>query len=147
MASLLCFPIAECKTGEVRVTKGYKLPAKYIIHTVGPIYSERYKTAAEQTLYSCYRWIYTRKMTSVSLRRCARCPRMLCDANPNPNCSSRNRRNKLKFKVPAPSGDVTKSERTSHHAHPCKWRIIFPVDLFISRNSYWMCQHYSFYRS
>lgn len=47
---------SECKTGEVRVTKGYNLPAKYIIHTVGPIYSERYKTAAEQTLYSCYRW-------------------------------------------------------------------------------------------
>lgn len=48
---------AECKTGEVRVTKGFNLPAKYIIHTVGPIYSERYKTAAEQTLYSCYRWV------------------------------------------------------------------------------------------
>lgn len=47
----------ECKTGDVRVTKGYNLPAKYIIHTVGPIYSERYKTAAEQTLYSCYRWV------------------------------------------------------------------------------------------
>lgn len=47
--------ISECKTGEVRLTHGYNLPAKYIIHTVGPIYSDRYKTAAENTLYSCYR--------------------------------------------------------------------------------------------
>lgn len=45
----------ECKTGEVLVTHGYNLPAKYIIHTVGPIYSDRYKTAAETTLHSCYR--------------------------------------------------------------------------------------------
>lgn len=44
-----------CKTGEVCVTHGYNLPAKYIIHTVSPIYSDRYKTAAENTLYSCYR--------------------------------------------------------------------------------------------
>lgn len=47
--------LAECKTGEVRVTHGYNLPAKYIIHTVGPIYSDRYKTASETTLHSCYR--------------------------------------------------------------------------------------------
>lgn len=53
----LAWLFLECKTGDVRVTKGYNLPAKYIIHTVGPIYSERYKTAAEQTLYSCYRWV------------------------------------------------------------------------------------------
>lgn len=47
--------ISECKTGEVLVTHGYNLPAKYIIHTVGPIYSDRYKTAAETTLHLCYR--------------------------------------------------------------------------------------------
>lgn len=49
------FSNLECKTGEVLVTHGYNLPAKYIIHTVGPIYSDRYKTAAETTLHSCYR--------------------------------------------------------------------------------------------
>lgn len=44
-----------CRTGEVRLTKGYNLPAKYVIHTVGPIYSDKYKTAAENTLHLCYR--------------------------------------------------------------------------------------------
>lgn len=47
--------IKECKTGEVRVSRGYETGAKYIIHTVGPIFSERYKTASENTLHSCYR--------------------------------------------------------------------------------------------
>ncbi|XP_031640596.1 protein GDAP2 homolog isoform X4 [Contarinia nasturtii] len=62
----------ECKTGEVRVTKGYNLSAKYIIHTVGPIYTERYKTAAEQTLYSCYRNILSksRELGAKSLAIC-----------------------------------------------------------------------------
>lgn len=53
-------PAAECKTGEVRLTKGYDLPAKYVIHTVGPIYSDKYKTAAENTLFSCYRNVLCR---------------------------------------------------------------------------------------
>ena len=33
-----CDEIGGCRTGEAVITKGFKLPAKYIIHTVGPIY-------------------------------------------------------------------------------------------------------------
>jgi O-acetyl-ADP-ribose deacetylase (regulator of RNase III) len=44
-----------CRTGEVRMTKGHNLPSKNIIHTVGPRYHEKYRTAAENALHSCYR--------------------------------------------------------------------------------------------
>lgn len=44
-----------CKTGEAKLTKGHKLLARYVIHTVGPRYNVRYITAAESALYSCYR--------------------------------------------------------------------------------------------
>jgi O-acetyl-ADP-ribose deacetylase (regulator of RNase III) len=37
------------------MTKGYNLPARYVIHTVGPRYNLKYITAAESALYSCYR--------------------------------------------------------------------------------------------
>lgn len=47
--------ILECGTGEVRVTQGYSLPARYIIHTVGPKYNIKCQSAAENTLHSCYR--------------------------------------------------------------------------------------------
>ncbi|XP_002733856.2 protein GDAP2 homolog [Saccoglossus kowalevskii] len=47
--------IKTCRTGEVKVTKGYNLPSRYVIHTVGPRYNLKYKTAAETALYSCYR--------------------------------------------------------------------------------------------
>jgi len=47
--------IAECRTGEVRVTQGHGLSARFIIHTVGPVYNVKYQTAAQNTLHCCYR--------------------------------------------------------------------------------------------
>ncbi|XP_013780164.1 protein GDAP2 homolog [Limulus polyphemus] len=46
--------IKGCRTGEAKLTKGYNLPAQYIMHTVGPKYNVKYQTAAESALFSCY---------------------------------------------------------------------------------------------
>lgn len=48
-----CDKIGHCNTGEAVITSGYCLPAKYVIHTVGPIY-EAGNTEQEQQLYKCY---------------------------------------------------------------------------------------------
>jgi O-acetyl-ADP-ribose deacetylase len=48
-----CRTLGGCPTGEARLTKGYRLPAKYVIHTVGPVYSGKPQDA--QLLRSCYR--------------------------------------------------------------------------------------------
>jgi len=47
-----CKEIGGCKTGESKITKGYNLLAKYVIHTVGPVYSGKEKD--EQLLKKCY---------------------------------------------------------------------------------------------
>ena len=47
--------LTGCRTGEAKLTKGYNLPARFVIHTVGPRYNIKYKTAAESALYNCYR--------------------------------------------------------------------------------------------
>lgn len=48
-----CSKLGGCLRGEAKITKGYKLPAKYIIHTVGPIYGQ-HKGKEAEILYSCY---------------------------------------------------------------------------------------------
>lgn len=48
-----CRTIGGCPTGEARITKGYQLPARFVIHTVGPVYRGTPQDA--QLLASCYR--------------------------------------------------------------------------------------------
>ncbi|GBC64094.1 O-acetyl-ADP-ribose deacetylase [Desulfonema ishimotonii] len=47
-----CRTIGGCPTGEARITKGYHLPARHVIHTVGPVY--RGKLRDSTLLAACY---------------------------------------------------------------------------------------------
>lgn len=49
-----CESIGGCPTGEARVTKGYNLPARYIIHTVGPVWRDG-EHGEDELLAACYR--------------------------------------------------------------------------------------------
>ena len=48
-----CRKIGGCPTGEARITKGYKLPARYVIHTVGPVWHGGDRGEPEK-LAACY---------------------------------------------------------------------------------------------
>ena len=49
-----CKKLGGCETGEAKITKGYNLPAKYVIHTVGSVW-RRGREDEEEKLASCYR--------------------------------------------------------------------------------------------
>jgi len=49
-----CRMLGGCGTGQARITKGYRLPAKWIIHTVGPVWRDG-RHGEDDLLRSCYR--------------------------------------------------------------------------------------------
>jgi O-acetyl-ADP-ribose deacetylase (regulator of RNase III) len=49
-----CRTLGGCPTGEARITKGYKLAARHVIHTVGPVWHGG-KSGEDDLLASCYR--------------------------------------------------------------------------------------------
>jgi O-acetyl-ADP-ribose deacetylase (regulator of RNase III) len=49
-----CRTLGGCPTGEARITAGYDLPARHVIHTVGPVYYRHSPAEARRLLLSCY---------------------------------------------------------------------------------------------
>jgi len=49
-----CRALGGCPTGQAKITQGYKLPARWVIHTVGPVWRDG-RHGEEELLSSCYR--------------------------------------------------------------------------------------------
>jgi O-acetyl-ADP-ribose deacetylase (regulator of RNase III) len=64
-----CRSLRGCKTGEAKLTSGYRLPAKFIIHTAGPVWHGG-SGGEEELLANCYRNSLTiaaeRKLMSIA---------------------------------------------------------------------------------
>lgn len=52
-----CKKLHGCATGEAKITRGYNLPAEYVIHTVGPVWHNG-NSGEDDLLASCYRESY-----------------------------------------------------------------------------------------
>jgi O-acetyl-ADP-ribose deacetylase (regulator of RNase III) len=50
-----CRTLNGCNTGEAKITRGYGLPARHVIHAVGPVWSRKREEECDQLLASCYR--------------------------------------------------------------------------------------------
>lgn len=72
-----CAALGGCQTGDAKITKGYRLPARYVIHAVGPIWRGGGHGEPE-LLASCYR----RALALAAAHRCARIafPALSCGA-------------------------------------------------------------------
>ncbi len=49
-----CRTLNGCATGDAKITRGYRLPARHVIHAVGPVWNGG-KSAEDERLASCYR--------------------------------------------------------------------------------------------
>lgn len=49
-----CRALGGCRTGEAKITRGYRLPARYVIHTAGPVWNGG-RLGEDELLASCYR--------------------------------------------------------------------------------------------
>jgi O-acetyl-ADP-ribose deacetylase (regulator of RNase III) len=49
-----CRPLGGCATGDAKATPGFRLPARWVIHTVGPVYRDG-RSGEPELLASCYR--------------------------------------------------------------------------------------------
>lgn len=50
-----CRTLGGCPTGEAKITKGYNLKAKWVVHTVGPVFYENQRDECAELLKSCYK--------------------------------------------------------------------------------------------
>jgi O-acetyl-ADP-ribose deacetylase (regulator of RNase III) len=72
-----CRALGGCPTGQAKITRGYKLPAKHVIHTVGPVWSGG-RRGEPALLASCYR--ESLRLASVHGLRTIAFPAISCGA-------------------------------------------------------------------